>query len=335
MSSSTTGWQKEFPLETKRIPFITTLIVGLVFAVASPASAVPPLCEDGSPPPCTEPEPDPDPGPTTPPPIVWRANVSVQNLSGGDFNRTVWGSWGREGSPGYSTPSGDVVWTNAAQTEGTIGLTSTHLPAGNRVNFRMRELGKGHLCRSAPRATVPATGRNIHVLLGPPSLTDGADISEIGAESLGVITPTPPGAEHVRIDTVDLVPQNGQVSLVMTGYLEANVPWSLDDINDDFTYVAKLRLSPSGVFDPAKVMAVGTDPSYTFRLDNWGSDVENAVGPKIRAAVETRMADAINARIAATPEVLLYASQGYTVSLRQVTTSPVGVTVLPSLCKVS
>jgi hypothetical protein len=323
-------------METRRIPFIAALIVGLVIAVASPASAVPPRCEDGSPPPCTDPEePDPDPEPTTPPPIVWRANVSIDNQSGGGFNPSVRGGWRREGSPGYITPTGTVAWTNAAQTEGTIGLTSTYLPAGNRVNFWMRELGNDYLCRSRPRLSVPATGRRIDVLLAPPDLTDGAEISEIGEESLGVITPTPPGAEYVRIDTIDLVPQSGYVSLVMTGYLEANVPWWPDDINDDFTYVAKLRLSPSGAFDPASVMAVTTDSGYTFRLDNWGSDVENEVGPKIRAAVETRMANAVNAKIAATPEVVLLTAQGYTVSLREVTTSPAGVTVLPSLCKVS
>ena len=71
-----------------------------------------------------------------------------------------------------------------------------------------------------------------------------------------------------------------------------------------------------------------------FRLDNWGSDAEGAVGPKVRAAVESQFANAINAQVAQREEIRWFASLGYTVAFRRVTVGIDGLHVWPSLCRV-
>jgi hypothetical protein len=313
------------------------LVAGLALAAAVPvysslADAAPRPCPDGSPPPCKVPKPTTT---TTQPPIVWTANVSVADLSGVPFDRYDTGGWSREGSPRYGTPSATVKWNNAEQTEGTIGLTSVYLPRnGNLAGFWLRELGREWLCRSTQSLEVPPSGRHITVLLGQPILTMGPDISAAAQGFVGEITPPPDGAQQVRIDTIDLTPQDGALSLVITGYLEADVPNWPDNINDDFTYVAKLHPAASGTVDPGTVVRFTTEPDYVFRLDNWGSDAEGPIGLKLRAAVEERFADAVNGQIAARADVQSFAAQGYTVSLRRVTTSPAGIEVLPSVCKI-
>jgi hypothetical protein len=160
---------------------------------------------------------------------------------------------------------------------------------------------------------VPPSGRHITVLLGQPMLTMGPDISAAARGFVGEITPPPDGAQKVRIDAIDLTP---------------------DNINDDVTYVAKLHPAASGTVDPGTAVRFTTEPDHVFRLDNWGSDAEDPIGLELRAAVENRFADAVNDQIAARADVQSFAAQGYTVSLRRVTTSKSGIEVLPSVCKI-
>src|SRR5262249_50764196 len=154
-----------------------------------------------------------------------------------------------------------------------------------------------------------------------------ADISALAGGFLGEVTPPPSGADRVRIDAINVIPVDGGLFVAIAGYLEADVPWSIDDINDNFTYFAKLLLDPSGSVDTNKVMAVGTDPGYYFQLDNWDGEVEQVAGERIRAGVESRFADAINAQILSRPELQLFLGAGYTLSFRSVTTTPAGIEV--------
>lgn len=321
------------------------VLAGAVAATSSTATAAPPTCQDGSPPPCDDdPDPDPDPDPTTPPgpaPIVWTARVALLDqtrTSPGDpgVNRYVTGGFVRSGSPSYATPTGTVAWSDPpAKTVGNIGLTSVYLPSnGGATGLWMRELGAEYLCRSHTSANVPPTGRSIHVLAAPEVVTSGDELSELAEGFVGPVTPTPQGANEVRIDTIDITPQNGGLSLVLTGFLDAEVPNWPDDINDDFTYVARLLPFSSRSVNPAEPMDVVTDPGYTFRLDNWGSDAESEVGPKVRAAVEDVFASAINAQVALRPQVQWFASLGYTVAFRKVSVGTDGLHISPSLCKV-
>jgi hypothetical protein len=332
----------------RRTP-LTALVVGLVFAggvtlYSSTAEALPPTCQDGSPPPCVDPPDDPPdttvpPGPGTP---TWFARVSVLDQSRTSatdpgFNRYLTGGWSRDGSPRYGTPSGTVVWSNPpGNTVGNIGLTSVYLPNnGGATGFWLRELGAEFLCRSATSAAVPPSGRSIHVLAAPEVVTSAAELQELAGGFIGPVTPTPAGANAVRIDSIDLTPQaNGWLSLVITGFIDAEVPNWPDDIDDDFTYVAKVRPYASNAVDPAHIVDMATDPSYVFTLDNWGDDAEDEVGGKVRAAVESVFATAINEQVAARPQIQWFAGLGYTTSFRRVTVAIDGLHVWPSLCRI-
>lgn len=333
----------------RRAP-LAALVVALVLAgaVSSPstAAALPPPCPDGSPPPCEpppdpDPDPDPDPNPPGPGTAVWTARVALLDQTRTSptdpgVNRHLTGGFVRAGSPSYATPSGTVAWSNPpADTVGTIGLTSVYLPEnGGATGFWLRELGAEYLCRSATSSQVPPSGRSIHVLAAPEVVTSGDELSDLAEGFVGPVTPTPQGANEVRIDTIDLTPQNGGLSLVLTGFLDAEVPNWPDDIDDDFTYVAELHPFPSRSVDPTQPMDVSTEPGYVFRLDNWGSDAEGEVGPKVRAAVEGVFARAINEQVAQRPQVRWFASLGYTVAFREVSVATDGLHVSPSLCKV-
>src|SRR4029453_16342636 len=139
----------------------------------------------------------------------------------------------------------------------------------------------------------------------------------------------------VRIDSIDLTPQaNGWLSLVITGFIDAEVPNWPDDINDDFTYVARGRPYASNAVNPAHIVDMATDPGYVFTLDNWGDDAEEEVGGKVRAAVEDVFAAAINEQVAARPQIQWFAGLGYTTSFRKVTVAIDGLHVWPSLCRI-
>jgi hypothetical protein len=333
----------------KRRPF-TALIAGLVLAGAVPlyssaAAAIPPDCADGSPPPCNEP-PDPETTTTTtggggggtP---AWRASVSVldqtaDNANGGGFNHYLTGAWRRQGSPTYSTPSGRVAWApGTGDLEGTLPLTSTYLPAGQGgpIAFLMRELGAGVICRSQTGHAVLPSGGDVHILLGDPVSISSDELSELAGGFLGEMDPAPDGADEVRIDQIDLTAQNGRMALVINGYLEANVPNWPDDIDDDFTYVAKLGLYESIDAVHTRTVEVSTHES-SLALDNWGSDAEEAVRAKFRPAVESAFEGAFDAEVASRPEIRWFDSLGYTVSFRRITITTAGIEVLPALCLV-
>lgn len=318
---------------------LVVLAIALLSANAAPgfgtaASAIPPDCEDGSPPPCEEPDPDPTTtSSTAPPPEVWFARVSLLDESDMPVNKHLTGGWKRAGSPSYITPPQTVVWNDATQTVGRLSSTSLHLPGTGLVGFWLRELGAEHICRSHTRAQPPTASSNIHILAAEAEMTPAATITDMASKFVGVVTPTPEGAEFVRIDSISLVPEAGQLRLELRGYMEANVPNWPDDINDNFVYRAVMRPYPSGDVGPSSVFKIAT-LEFSVDVSDWGSDVESVVGPKLRNAVQDKLAGAMDAQVAASESVKWFASLGYTVSLRKVTTSPTGIEVEPSLCKV-
>lgn len=320
---------------------LVLLATALLSANAAPgfgtaASAEPPDCEDGSPPPCDFPDPDPDPtttAPTQPKPEVWFARVSVLDQSTMPVNRHLTGGWKRAGSPSYITPPSTVTWNDATKNVGRLSSTSMYLPGTGPVGFWLRELGAEHLCRSHTSPQPPTVSKNIHILAAPAEMTSAATITEMANKFVGVVTPTPDGADFVRIDSISLVPEEGQLRLEVRGYMEANIPNWPDDIDDNFVYRATLRPYPSGDVGPNSVFKIAT-LSFSVDVSDWGSDVESVVGPKLRKAVDDKLAGAMDAQVAATESVMWFASLGYTVSVRKVTTSPAGIEVEPSLCKV-
>ena len=130
------------------------LVVAALAGFQATASALPPRCDDGSPPPCDIADPT-TKTTTTPHPDVWNARVTVLDQSGpASFNRTIIGSWGGNG---YSTPTGTVTWSDpATKLEGNLGLQAAYLPPGFNVGLRMFESGSsGRFCRSMPITRSP------------------------------------------------------------------------------------------------------------------------------------------------------------------------------------
>ncbi len=107
-----------------------------------------------------------------------------------------------------------------------------------------------------------------------------------------------------------------------------------------FAYAVVLHLSPSTSLDPAQVLSVRADPGILqLTGDGWTDNVLIAlagdVEPDFRKAVVEKATASVNASVAADPQVGWFRSLGYTVSVRNVTTTPTGVAVDPSLCKVA
>jgi hypothetical protein len=320
------------------------VVLSGVLVATNGAQAIPPDCEDGSPPPCEDP-PDPDDPPpttTTPPPkpIVWSTRVAVLDQSEVGFSRTMWGGWHTQSSPGYTTPAGHVVWSDEAQTEGTLGLTQTYLPPGHPVGFYMNELGTdGPSCRSGRRSSVPTVTTATHALLGPTITKTPEEIAAMAAAFSGRVQPDPAGAEVTITQPPTLVPQQGGLQLTVRGRIYKDVDGPFNYYGD-FAYAVVLHISPSRSVDTNEVMVVSADEGILQLLgDSWKDDALEALGsnfePDFRAAVRSRVQASVNADIAARPEVQWFAEMGYTASVRRVTTTPNGISVQPALCRVA
>jgi hypothetical protein len=306
------------------------------------AGALPPTCDDGSPPPCPPPDTDPTTTPTTtnPPPVSWTARVNVLDQSGiFGFNRTVTGSWGRSGSPSYSTPSGNVVWSDPSRLEGTVGLTSTYLPPGNVVGFRLVESqSSGRLCRSNPVGAVPGSGRSVHVLVAPPVVKSQTDLNNIAQGFTGVSNE---GGAQLTISQASLSATNTGLQLDVAGSLYADLPWPFSSINTGFTYSVLLHVQPSrSIDDVHQVMTVSADVG-NLHIDPKNvttsiiTDLAGDIEPDFRSAVTDKVQTAINDNVAAQPQSIWFRSLGYAVSVRTVVTSATsGFVVFPSVCKV-
>ena len=94
---------------------LCALLAGAVPFFESAADAVPPLCPDGTPPPCDIPDPTTSTTRPTGTTIVtnpaWTTRVNVLDQSPVPVAKPVVGSWGRAGTP-YSTPINPVVWSD-------------------------------------------------------------------------------------------------------------------------------------------------------------------------------------------------------------------------------
>ena len=185
------------------------LVVAALAGFQATAGALPPRCDDGSPPPCDVPDPTTTPT-TAPHPDVWNARVTVLDQSGpASFNRTISGSWGGNG---YSTPTGQVVWSDpATKLEGNLGLQAAYLPPGFNVGLRMFESGSsGRFCRSMPMAAIPPTGRTVRVLVGAAVGEDADRPAEHGERRRRHV---PPGQRHQHHHPArDADPAGGRVA---------------------------------------------------------------------------------------------------------------------------
>jgi hypothetical protein len=330
----------------KRLSRKRTAIASVVAAVSlagvagqsvlgsSAAHALITKCSDGSPPPCIEH----DPTTTTTLPNVppWHATVSFLDQSSG-FDRNVRADFSR--SDLRSTPWGTASWSDAAQDEGTLTLNQAILPTGAPIGFRMGETSEpsGLLCRSTPYSAVPASGRSVHVLVGSTITKSPADLQAM-ADGFAGQTVSAAGAT-VTIHDATLVPQDGQLQLTLTGHVHKEV--SVGSVDASFTYVVPFTISPSwNVADPSQVMVVyanqgNLDLNGDGITDSIKLDLGDNPEPDFRSAVQDQATAAVNSSVSSQADVQWFLTLGYTVSVRQVTVTPDGLTVLPALCKVS
>jgi hypothetical protein len=266
--------------------------------------------------------------------------VSVLDQSEVGYSRTMWGGWHTQSSPGYTTPSGNVVWSDADRSEGTLGLTQTYLPPGHPVGFWMNELGTdGPSCRSRSRSSVPTTTTSTHALLGPTITKSPDEIAAMAAAFSGRVQPDPAGAEVTITQPPTLVPQQGGLQLTVRGRIYKDVTGPFNYYGD-FAYAVVLHLSPSRSVDTDEVILVHADEGILQLIgDSWKDDALEALGPnfepQFRSAVRAKVQASVNADIASRPEVQWFGDMGYTTSVRRITTTPNGIAVQPALCRVA
>ena len=322
---------------------VTALSLTSAFARTSAAHAIS-KCSPLSPVACPSPNPIAVDPPPDPPP--WQAKVSFLDQSDGlGFDRNIQADWASVNFTS-ATPYGSVAWTDDAKDEGTLTLDKTVLPIGTPVGFRMGETAhpEGQLCRSGPDGNIPATGRSIHVLIAAPVQQAPVDLQKM-APAGQVFSAD--GAT-VYVTAAQLVAEDdqnaGKLTLSLTGRIHKEVDYDgigAGTVDASFSYSVPLTLSPSlSVGDPSNIINVSADPgTLTITGDGLTDRIKIALGgdlePTFRSALQDAAASAVNTSISSRPDVLWFLTLGYTVSVRQVTsTADGGLLVVPSLCKV-
>jgi hypothetical protein len=77
-----------------------------------------------------------------------------------------------------------------------------------------------------------------------------------------------------------------------------------------------------------------TTSDDTLDISGEDADREAEILPAYRRAIAKKVSEAVNARVAASPEAQFFTSLGFTVSFRDISIDEAGLHVLPSLCKV-
>jgi hypothetical protein len=327
---------------------VAMVLVATAFAVAtvvSPserASAIPPQCPGGEPPPCDPPDTTITTTTTPPPPepVIWTTRVTVLDVSGSGYNRTMWGAWVRDSTPRYTMPHGYVAWTDPERSEGTIGLTRNTLPGTGNVGFYVNELGTdGPICRSGPKAAIPSTGRTIRALLAAPATQPADKIVEMAAGFLGPIENEAGDVTVTQVPTVELT--DGHFALTVRGRMDGiAVPNYPFDWDGTFVYTANVGVYPSrNISNMDEVLLASVSESNLELSGDAGNDeyieddMEDAAEPVFHKAVTAKITAAMNQAVSERPEVQWFRSLGYTVSARRAFVTPEGVTVHPTLCR--
>jgi hypothetical protein len=297
------------------------------------------ICPGGEDPPCEQPETTStsSPGPA---PVIWTARMSVLDLNGSGYNRTMWGAWVRDSTPHYSMPAGYVAWTDAERSEGTIGLTRNTLPGTGNVGFYVNELGTdGPICRSGPMVAIPSTGRSIHAVLAAPTTKPASEIVTMAA---GLVGPMPNDAGDVTVtEAPTLEFTNGHFALTVRGRMDGiEVPNYPFDWDGTFVYTANIGVGPSrNISNTHEVLLASASESVLELSGDAGNDeqieddVEAAAEPAFRRAVTAKITEKMNLAVSGEADIVWFRSLGYTVSARRALVSPAGITVHPTLCR--
>jgi len=319
------------------------IVLGILPDLGARASAVPPDCEDGSPPPCEpppDPDPDPDPNPNPPPGTGWSSLISVLDQSEGGYDEHVLGAWKSTGSPVYSTPSGTVQWNTPAQNQGRITVPFISLPAP-LMGFQLREQDQdidGPMCRSTPVPSVELVLATTHVLVADQDDTTQGELQNMADDFEGTVSiPESESGTYsatVQLHEVTLAADGAThtLPLAINGHLFVDGPGPFN-VDGDFRYRGNVHLNPSKRAEVDQIVTATTSDDSLDIVDE-DRDREAEILPAFRKAIAKKVSEAVNDKVAASPEAQFFTSLGFTVSFRDVTIDAEGLHVLPSLCKV-
>jgi hypothetical protein len=319
------------------------MVLGILPDLGARASALPPTCDDGSPPPCEpppDPDPDPDPNPTPDPSAGWTSLISVLDQSEDGYEPQVLGAFISTGSPVYMTPTGTVQWNSPAHNQGRITIPRRTLPAplfGLQL-WEQDQSIDGPLCRSTPVPSVEPVLATTHVLVAGKADTTQADLQNMadGFEGTVSIPESESGtySATVQLHQVTLSADGAThtLPLAIDGHLFVDGPGPFN-VDGDFRYRGNVHLNPSKRAEIDQIVTATTSDDSLDIVDE-DADREAEILPAFRKAIAKKVSGAVNDKVAASPEAQFFTSLGFIVSFRDITIDGEGLHVLPSLCKV-
>lgn len=350
----------------RRIAFVLFLLTSLLAVGLTPgvfsgtAGAVPPRCEDGSPPPCDEPEPDPDPIPppttrppptttTPPPPQPWVVNVlslldDEAPLTGAVEATRFWIPHLVNGQTNGFLVTPPTVFDpieagTATLVNGKLTFPAMTMPSGYEMVLRVREAGSsGAMCRTTPRTALPPSGRPLHLLTGPPLETTAAELQAMVNGFVGPVSGLDPGVA-VDVTSVTITPQANGLQLRTQGKLV------LDPFRFTFDHTMLLTLVPAIGPDLRSVLFATAASAGSATVawdqvpppppdgDNILALVGSALPSRLRSPILQRATASVNDRVHGLHAVQWWRDQGFNVSIRSVRYASTGLTVLPALCR--
>jgi hypothetical protein len=348
-----------------RLSLLAVALTMLLAYVAGPARALPPRCADGSPPPCEGPEdppppPEPDPDPTTPPtspsptapipttstpqpppaPPSWTLNVlslvkDDAGLTGPVGAERFWWQEPVNAPPWLVGPPPDTTFSltpaGTAMLDGNVlAFPDLALPAGAKMILRVNEGGSpGLLCRTPARSALPPSGTALHILVAPSTTVTAAELQEMVSGFVGPVTSGLPDGVTMNIDSATLVPQDNGLLLGLQGTI------NIFGTVFGFDYHLLITLVPATGPDLKFVAWVQPVGPGTVELTPANVDLGETMRVALRSRIPVLASPLVNNAIHSAPEVQWWHDDGFNVSLRRVTYSPDGLTLYPSLCRLS
>jgi hypothetical protein len=332
-----------------------------------PADAVPPRCPDGSPPPCDgddPPETTPKPVPTTsptpttspppPPPSTWVANAVLLNQSPTPLgtvvaNRQFLARRTREDIKNGVPVPDPIPGGSATLQDGSFTFAPVTQPTNTNVQIRVDDGGgRGPLCRTAPRASLPSSGGVIRILAAPPQVTGPQELNAMVSGIVGELAKEEDAQKNVKTVTATsatLAPQADGLLLTLAGNLDVDFfkPTEVDwRIGFTFRQLLTLKGSQSSSVGESLVVELtgpgSIDLTWVSGEPPEGGDgildyVADVLVPRLRDGVLAKAGPLINPKVAQLHAVRWWTEQGFTLSIRNVSYSTAGLSVEATFCR--
>ena len=282
-----------------------------------------------------------------PPPPDWSANIGLD--AEGPFAQPL------TATRSYIDPSTNPPTVTAAGSTsvtlttglglglGSVAFNGQPQPNGTQFALRLQEPGvAGPLCRIEPTGNVP-TGGKISSLVGPAVVETADDLQSL-ASTLTGIEPLP-GLGTFTVTAAQLTPNAKGLMLGAQGTVvipDPNKPGVTYTFNA--TYSLNLVLSPST--DPNVLKVVGvTDPDPGTMAFTWAQNplppnpdvtlrfLQTAAQKNLQFFTPIIAEQKVNDTFNGMHDVRWFTTQGFSPSVRSVTASTTGLSVVPTFCR--